>query len=286
MAKLTIMKGLPASGKSTRAKEIVEAAGNTVRINKDLLRTMLHFDKWLPRNEGKTHDASHALAQYFLAHNVNVIIDDTNLNPQTIETWKSVASKMKASIEYVDMTGVSVEECIARDAQREKAVGSHVIKRMALQHLGYLAGKPVVICDLDGTLCDISHRLHFAQSEPKDWESFFAGISQDALRLDVLNAVDEAQTINQAELILVSARPETYRTETEEWLSKHQIKYTALIMRPAQDKRPDTEIKEEMYNKYLKGLNIVKVFDDRPRVIAMWREKGLDVEDVGNGVDF
>ena len=286
MAKLTIMRGLPASGKSTRAKEIVETAGNTVRINKDLLRTMLHFDKWLPRNEGKTHDAAHALAQYFLAHNVNVIIDDTNLNPQTIETWKSVALKMKASIEYVDMTGVSVEECIARDAQREKAVGRRVIECMALQHLGYLAGQAVVVCDLDGTLCDISHRLHFAQSEPKDWGSFFAGVPQDTLRLDVLNAVDEVRTTHQAWLVLVSARPETYRMETEEWLAKHQIKYTTLIMRPAHDKRPDTEVKAEMYDKYLKALNIVKVFDDRPRVIAMWREKGLDVEDVGNGIDF
>lgn len=57
MAKLTIMRGLPASGKSTKAKELL-SVGNTVRINKDLLRTMLHFDTFTGRNEGMTRDAA------------------------------------------------------------------------------------------------------------------------------------------------------------------------------------------------------------------------------------
>ena len=42
MSKMVIMQGLPASGKSTRAEEIERSMGNAVRINKDLLRTMLH----------------------------------------------------------------------------------------------------------------------------------------------------------------------------------------------------------------------------------------------------
>lgn len=40
------------------------------------------------------------------------------------------------------------------------------------------------------------------------------------------------------------------------------------------------------YDKYLTGLEILKVFDDRPSVIRMWRENGLLVEDVGNGEEF
>jgi tRNA uridine 5-carbamoylmethylation protein Kti12 len=48
------MKGLPACGKSTKAEEIIRNAGNTVRINKDLLRTMLHFDKFTHVNEEHT----------------------------------------------------------------------------------------------------------------------------------------------------------------------------------------------------------------------------------------
>lgn len=287
MSKLTIMRGLPASGKSTKAQELLKV-GNTVRINKDLLRTMLHFDNFTGRNEGFTKDAARLLADSFLIKGVNVIIDDTNLNEGTVQGWKDLAARDGAKIEYVDCTDVSVDECIERDYKREKRVGKHVIQKMAMQHLGYLKGENAVICDLDGTLCDIEHRLHFAHSTPKDWKSFFAGIPNDSIRMDVLDKVLELEEAGN-KIILVSARPETYREATEAWLENAFSGYplaTALIMREAHDKRPDTEVKKEIYEKYLKNMNIIKVFDDRPSVIRMWRELGLNVEDVGKGVEF
>jgi predicted kinase len=286
MAKMTIMVGLPASGKSTRAKEIVEQTGNTVRLNKDLLRTMLHFDKFSGHNEGITKDVSRILAKQLLAQGVNVIIDDTNLNPGTVQGWKDLAKELDAKIEY-ERIDSDVETCLLRDSQREKKVGAHIIKKMALQYLEYLKGEKAVICDLDGTLCNLDHRLHFTQSDPKDWKGFFNGIPDDSLREDVRNSIlkiyDEHQNTF---LILVSARPEMYREATEEWLKKNNIFYQALIMRETNDKRPDTEVKADVYEKYLKNLNIIKVFDDRPSVIRMWREKGLEVEDVGKGIEF
>ena len=70
------------------------------------------------------------------------------------------------------------------------------------------------------------------------------------------------------------------------WLADNKVNYFVLIMRDAHDKRPDVMVKQEIYDKYLKKLNIWKVFDDRPSVIKMWRENGLLVEDVGNGEEF
>lgn len=288
---MTIMRGLPASGKSTKAKELL-SVGNTVRINKDLLRTMLHFDNFNHRNEGHTRDAARKLADWYLTNSVNVIIDDTNLNEGTVQSWKDLAKIHDAKIEYVDCTDVSVHECVSRDKYREKKVGEAVIKKMALQHLGYLKGEKVVVCDLDGTLCDIEHRLHFAHSEPKDWKAFFAGIKDDKPREEVFAAVTKLCQDENATPLLVSARPENYREATEQWLNKHFEGRSFgkgrefLIMREAGDKRPDTLVKGDIYDKYLKDLNIVKVFDDRPSVIRMWREKGLDVEDVGKGIEF
>lgn len=284
---MTIMRGLPASGKSTKAKELL-SVGNTVRINKDLLRTMLHFDNFTHHNEGHTRDAARKLADWFLTNGVNVIIDDTNLNEGTVQSWKDLAKIHDAKIEYVDCFDVSVEECIERDSKREKKVGKHVIQKMALQHLGYLKGENVVICDLDGTLCNIDHRLHFTETTPKDWKGFFAGIKDDVVRVDVLDKLLNLEEKGN-KIVFVSARPENYRAETEAWLEKAFNGYqldTALIMREKGDKRPDTEVKSDIYDKYLKSLSIVKVFDDRPSVIRMWREKGLDVEDVGKGIEF
>jgi predicted kinase len=47
--KLLMLKGLPASGKSTYAKKL--AQDGYVRVNKDDLRAMLHAGKWSKINE-------------------------------------------------------------------------------------------------------------------------------------------------------------------------------------------------------------------------------------------
>lgn len=286
MSKMIIMQGLPASGKSTKAQEFV-AQGNTVRINKDLLRTMLHFDKFTGPNESKTRDAARTLAKMYLQDGINVVIDDTNLNPGTRQSWVDLAKETGVKIQH-EVMDTPLEECLKRDWGREKQVGAHVIKQMALQYCGYLKGEKVVVCDLDGTLCDIKHRLHFVKGEKKDWNGFFQGISEDTVRVEVLDQLLALEEEGN-KIILVSARPNTYREETEKWLEivfKGYPLDTALIMRDARDKRDDTEVKAEIYEKYLKNLTITKVFDDRPSVIRMWREKGLEVIDVGQGIEF
>lgn len=276
------MKGLPASGKSTHSKELIEKNGNTVRLNKDLIRTMLHFDKFTRYNEELTQDASKVLAKYFLENNVNVIIDDTNLNPKVLQSWKDMAKSMSIAYEVVKFDLISVNTCVLRDSIREKNVGAHVIKKMALQYLDYMKDTKVVISDLDGTLCDLTHRLQYAKGETKDWNKFFSLIKDDVLRKEVW---DEVKSYNLP-IILVSARPETYRKETKDWLYINDIHYDLLIMRDANDKREDTLVKSDIYDKYLKNLDIQALFDDRPSVIRMWKEKGLNVIDVGQGIEF
>lgn len=288
MSKMIIMQGLPASGKSTKAEEILRTNGRCVRINKDLLRTMLHFGKFTGKNESMTRHASRQIAEFFLTSDTNVIIDDTNLNPGTVQGWVELAKKVGAKIEYCVMD-TSVQECLDRDAQREGRVGDHVIFKMALEHKGFGKGEPAIICDLDGTIADIRHRLHFVKDkDPKDWDGFFKAISGDSPREDIIQ-----QVMADAEgsmLIFVSGRPERCRKDTERWLNDHiflhRIRTPMLIMRENHDKRPDTETKAEIYDRYLKDLAIIRVYDDRPSVIRMWREKGLNVVDVGQGVEF
>lgn len=285
MSRLYIMRGLPASGKSTKAEEIL-SNGNTVRINKDLLRTMLHFDKFTGKNEAITCDAATLLAKHFLDSGLNVIIDDTNLNPRTYLGWKEVGNQYAKSVDTIDMY-TTVSECVIRDSKREKPVGRDVIVKMAMQHKNFLEGEKFVICDLDGTLANIEHRLHYAKGETKDWDKFFSGIPEDKLRSDVFEKLVDVCKEHDCRPIFVSARPERCRKDTEEWLQKNKANiHYLLLMRADKDTRDDSIVKKEMYDKYLKNLEIVKVFDDRPRVIRMWREECLEVEDCGDGVEF
>ena len=283
------MRGLPASGKSTRAKEIMEESGNVVRINKDLLRTMLHFDKWSGFHESITRNVSRTIAKSLLESGTNVIIDDTNLNEGTFQSWKDLATDIGAKSEVVKIE-TSFEECLIRDRARENPVGDHVIVQMALQNGLYPEPKRgFVLCDLDGTLADIRHRLKYVKSEPKDWKGFFEHISEDKPRIEVIDKLMEFEEQGY-DIFIVSARPDNYRKQTENWLLSAfngYEPYQAVLMRRAGDRRPDTETKAEILNNYFKDTKqIHAIIDDRPSVIRMWREKGLNVIDVGSGVEF
>lgn len=283
------MQGLPGSGKSTRAAEIIKKDGNAVRVGRDQLRTMLHFDKWSGKNEKMTREAEMILAHLFVSKNKNVIVDDTNIQSKRIQEWKDFAKAREVKISYERMK-TPIEECIIRDSKREKSIGRDVIVAMALQAGLYPKPKGFVLCDLDGTLCDIRHRLHFVQQEPKDWKSFFNALSEDSVREDVRNLVLAAKK-DGYEIVFVSGRSDDYRKKTKAWINNafygDEIA-TTLLMRRSNDSRPDTEVKKQIYETYFKaqGYPVKYVIDDRPSVIRMWRENGLEVIDVGDGIEF
>lgn len=288
MSKLLMLSGLPASGKTTRAEEIV-AQGNWVRVNRDALRAMLHFDKWSNLKEKTTVEAETFLVANLLQTGMSVVVDDCNLNPKNRTLWSETARLNNVTFE-TEFVGedIPIVDLVLRDLNREKSVGQHVIKNMALQYgLQPLPDKGYVICDLDGTLANIEHRLHYVQQTPKDWNGFFSHISEDILRKDVAEIIVDYYN-KMHTVIFVSARPEDYRDVTLEWLRRHNMGFAwTLIMRSKGDKRQDIEVKQDIYDKYFKGKYPIEVvIDDRPSVIDMWRSNGLQVKDVGKGINF
>ena len=288
---MIICKGLPASGKSTLSQGRILADGNTVRINKDLLRKMLHFGKFTGPNENYTRLIARTVAKECLAAGLNVIIDDTNLNPGTMQSWKDLAKNLGAKIEIMDLTEVPIEDCITRDTARDESVGPIVIKNMAIKAgIKKFEKDSVVLCDIDGTIADITHRLHFVKpgkGHKKDWDGFFKSMDEDEVREDVKK--DIMKLFNEGKIIIfMSGRPEKYREFTQRWLARNFLNiYYTIIMRKTTDKRQDDETKKDLFNEYFPDKSVVhKVFDDRPRVIRVWKELGLDVVDVGKGVEF
>lgn len=300
MAKMIIMQGLPASGKSLHAAYLLHEYGNAIRINRDLLREMLHCDIWSGRNEDLTRIAARHLAKYFLeAETIDhldthaagvVIIDETNLNPKTLASWKQLAEMCGASWEVIDLP-TPVDECLRRDRLRERPVGDHVIIGMALQSQRHpVPEHGIILCDIDGTVADTSRRIPFLQQQPKDWQGFFKDMGQDPVREEVVALVRE-QLETGAELFMVSGRPDTYRDITEWWLRhKAGLPFRALFMRRGGDKRPDTVVKQQILDTYFPEpyrAQIRCVFDDRPSVIReVWQQAGLPVIDCGNGEEF
>lgn len=142
--------------------------------------------------------------------------------------------------------------------------------------------KPYLICDLDGTLCNVEHRLHFIQHKPPRWKEFFEHLEGDTLN----EAVDFVlRQFKDIALVFVSGRPEDYRAQSEAWLQGQGYISFKLYMRSTGDFREDWIIKEELYRQQIEpelGKPQV-IFDDRDQVVAMWRRLGLACFQVKKG---
>lgn len=126
MPKMLILSGIPASGKSTFAKQFVKENDGWVRINKDDIRRMFG-EYWLPKRESLVESAEYSIAEEAAFYGWNIIIDDTNLNPKYIKVWKELADEFKYEIEYKEFK-VSLEQALEWDSKRENPVGENVIK--------------------------------------------------------------------------------------------------------------------------------------------------------------
>lgn len=136
--------------------------------------------------------------------------------------------------------------------------------------------KKLVLFDIDGTLADNSHRQHFLTSSPKHWDEFYNKMNEDRPNVGVVDLYRTLSKSGEYEVVLVTARPERYRSVTENWLNRHEIDCARLLMRPDKDFRPDAEIKQEMLGKLTSSLDdIAFIIDDRAKTVHMWRSLGL-----------
>ncbi len=142
----------------------------------------------------------------------------------------------------------------------------------------------IVIVDIDGTLADVQHRLHFIKGPGKrNWKQFFSRMSQDSPVEIVVRWVNNLAPEYMA--ILITGRPEDYRADTEAWLKQHGVRYSKLLMRRAGDHRPDTIVKKELLD-HVGRDRVAFVIDDRPPVCDMYRECGVRVFQVSSGESY
>jgi len=120
------MRWLPASGKSTYAKTLVEQWYK--RLNKDLLREMLDFSVWSKKNEQLVNSIEYDLIQTILEEWYNVVVDDTNLSYERVLLLESIWMWADAEVE-VKTIDTPVEECIKRDKNRQASVWEEVIRK-------------------------------------------------------------------------------------------------------------------------------------------------------------
>ncbi|MFJ5547990.1 AAA family ATPase [Streptomyces sp. NPDC093225] len=303
MPHVHVMTGLPASGKTTAARALqAESGGRMRRVNLDDLRAML--DVPAPeRNRSHAHEQTvlavqDAAVRAAVEGGFDVVVDNTHLTPHIPKRLKAAVNGLDAEFVVHDFTDVPVEECVRRDAGRERAVGEEIIRILADKHAKarrggwrltaewfnarpgvtpYVADPALpsaVLCDIDGTLALRGDR------GPYD----FTRCDEDLLNVSVRQALHSFRRADGDTIVLLSGRSEDHRAVTEAWLERHGVPYDELWMRAADDGRSDDVVKTELFDRHVRHRYAVRVsLDDRDRVVAVWRRMGLPTWQVNYG---
>jgi predicted kinase len=272
-----MMRGLPASGKSTVARTIQKQSDKLSIINKDSFRSMigLSFDRKL---ENAVVQGQRNLASALLKNGFSIIVDDTNLSEKYFSYWKQLAEDNGCNFYAIEML-TSVEDCIERDSKREASVGKDVIMGMYSHFNGPYKGdernyapqpkdKPkAVIIDIDGTLALRTNRGPFDESR----------YSNDIVN-EPVHWLIKTLPYNVT-LLFLSGRKGTPvgSASTVSWIQNNIDvggRQISLMMRDKDDNRGDDVVKKEIYETRIKGrYNVKFVLDDRDKVVKMWRDE-------------
>jgi predicted ATPase len=142
----------------------------------------------------------------------------------------------------------------------------------------------LVVCDIDGTLANITHRRQYVATRPKNWNAFNAGMSHDTVHEDIVHLLTVLGLYS--DVVLCSGRGEEYREVTEKWLEDNRIGYDKLYMRPKKDHRQDSIVKVELLQQIRTEYGEPWLWiDDRNQVVDAIRAEGVRVLQVAPG-DF
>ena len=299
---LVITRGIPASGKTTWAKQWAAGGPDRVRVNRDDLRHLLYDRYVLPYQEEKVvTEVQNRMVERLLKSGKSVVVDDTNLKLRYAHNWRDIAHAVGADFEVKDFTGVPLDTALGWDDLRastgQRFVGATVVRdfydryvrggvapiqpvpeKIAVEPVQYIPDKTLPkawLFDIDGTLAHMNDR------GPFEWGK----VGEDDLD-ETIASIAHALTRDHYFVVIVSGRDAACRDETMNWLSQHAIDFDALLMRAENDNRKDSIVKSEIFWRDIAPKYYVQgVFDDRNQVVEMWRSMGLTCLQVAEG-DF
>ncbi len=307
MTKLTILRGLQASGKTSKARKMVQDTLSDDKpamiVERDQLRFMAGLDSKPGPYESTITLQQHALIRAGLKAGRHVISPDTNLNAKFLRGLAEIGDYFGAEI-IVEDIDTPLDVCIERDRVRqgrgEHWVGEDVIRATHKRYFtnGKFPANPLTkiakpvklepyqpdlslptafIFDIDGTKAGMSGR------SPYDYTQ----VHTDFPHQDVLDM--ESMLMDAGHRIInLSGRENSCYDATVNWINKHG-KVTVpdeaqLFMRQTGDDRADYIIKYEIFMRDIAPyFNVLGVFDDRSQVVSMWREIGVRCYQVADG---
>lgn len=299
MPKLTILRGVSGSGKSTWARQ-----QNAVVVSRDDLRLAffgsdgpdyyeVHKDV-LRNREDFISKVEQAAIKTALLEGKDVVSDNTHTMMKYVNRVAKIGWAVGAEVE-LKVFDVPLITSLMRVKTREQRGGRGVpeeaIKRQHDQLSGSKGhvllpppavtpytgtpGKPkAFLYDLDGTAYHMGdkrgpydHNVDVDDPDP---------VVQEIIRVQSMDLIP----------IAMSGRVTKTRETTIECLDRDDVPFDELFMRADGDQRSDDIVKAELFDTYIRdNYDVQFVLDDRNQVVNMWRRMGLKCIQVAEG-DF
>lgn len=290
-----ILIGVPASGKSTWSDAFLAKNPNYIRLNRDGYRLQHRNEQQcIPKIEDLITDEFYHTIDLALTRKLSLLIDNTNLQRRYIDEIVERV-QYRSNVSFM-VFPISLETAIERDALRAKSVGEEVIKKMYTSYEELMDSfdytdqsqkifiykepiwtpglRKIVVFDLDGTLTHTNGKRGYF-----DWTK----CDRDDLDQIVFRAYQRHIAAGDT-IFFITGREEAARESTERWLAVYAPVYERLLMRESDDYRPDYKVKEEIFNEHIKGqFNVEVIYEDKQKVVDMWRRLGLKVFQVSKG---
>lgn len=297
--KLTILVGPPGSGKSSYAKSL--QSQEYIRISQDDQGKVGHWE----------------LFRSALVAKECIVIDRMNFDKSQRDKYRLEALKHGYTVDFVEFCvprQVCLDRCMARighptingkngpySAYSDVEYGDDLVEKARkansalttyfskyepvtseeglLQLIKYSSSekRTAIMVDLDGTLANLNHRLHYVRGEgKKDWGSFFRECGKDGL-YECVAGIVRLEHSSGTEIVYCSGRDEEQcRNLTHDWLQGHGFIAPTLVMRPKLNYKADNITKIMLYKYEIEPFYDVKyVLDDRNQVVEAWRKIGL-----------
>lgn len=304
MNQIIITRGIPASGKSTWARQWVSEKPDTrVEINMDNIRNVFGFgydnDDYQNSVVRKMH---REMINAAITSRKDIVVSDHNMRPKNFRDIieKGITSGYDVTIKDFH---INFDEAVKRDKKRENPVGEPVIrdfhKRFPPKHWinadhivneikdfinHYNSMEPYVndptnpeaiLVDVDGT---IAHNDGI-----RDDYDYSDRVMMDAPDPSVIKAVQIAHNAGIS-IIIMSGRKNICRDDTISWMNNHNVPYDDIHMRADDDNRPDWIVKDELVREHIQNrYHVIWCYDDRNQVVDHHRKMGYQVFQVAPG---
>lgn len=282
--RVTVLRGLPASGKSTAATGVLALYPETVmRINNDDLSYLLFGSSYLSHIENAAALLANLRRSILLEGLKNdtvrlIIIDNTNLNVRTVAEIEALAVAFGAEFIVEDhFLSVSAEECMRRDRLRDNPVGPTVIERMQrqaekltawesfrpvkTQSSGAQAKDPCFIIDLDPIL------RWLRDGAINDWISIY----RNKLPSPAIELVKSIKN-SGVEVIGVTSLSEKHYPEASVWANVHVFPGIKLYMKEYDSNGRSAMSKFFAYENHVKAnYNVMGVIGEKKELVHIWK---------------